>query len=125
MLKADFWHVCAELRQMRIKAETDKKEAALAESSMKSIESAARKAYEKDLAAQQANASANGDWVRPPTIPALVATSISTLLSWSLQGHTENSPIPCSELIVSLLLQVFDDASGHHYNAAQRYYHNR
>ena len=35
---------------MRIKAETDKKEAALAEASMKSIESAARKAYEKDLA---------------------------------------------------------------------------
>ena len=125
MLKADLWHECAELRQMRIKAETDKKEAALAEASMKSIESAARKAYEKDLAAQQANASANGDWVRPPITPALVATSTSTLSSWSLQGHTEKSPIPCSKLIMSLLLQVFDDASGHHYNAAQRYYHNR
>ena len=79
----------------------------------------------KTLQLSRPIASANGDWVRPPTIPALVATSISTLLSWSLQGHTENSPISCSELIVSLLLQVFDDASGHHYNAAQRYYHNR
>ncbi len=54
---------CAELRQMRIKADTDKKDAALAEASMQSIEAAARKAYEKDLAAQQASASANGDWV--------------------------------------------------------------
>ena len=24
-----------------------------------------------------------------------------------------------------ILAQVFDDASGHHYNAAQRYYYNR
>ncbi len=48
---------------MRIKADTDKKEAALAEASMQSIEAAARKAYEKDLAAQQACAQANGDWV--------------------------------------------------------------
>ena len=54
---------CAELRQMRIKADTDKKEAALAEASMQSIEAAAKKAYEKDLAAQQACARANGDWV--------------------------------------------------------------
>ena len=43
--------VCAELRQMRIKADTDKKDAALAEASMQSIEAAAKKAYEKDLAA--------------------------------------------------------------------------
>ena len=48
---------------MRIKADTDKKEAALAEASMHSIEAAARKAYEKDLVAQQACARANGDWV--------------------------------------------------------------
>lgn len=48
---------------MRIKADTDKKDAALAEASMQSIEAAAKKAYEKDLAAQQACASANGDWV--------------------------------------------------------------
>ena len=48
---------------MRLKADTDKKDAALAEASMQSIEAAARKAYEKDLAAQQACARANGDWV--------------------------------------------------------------
>ena len=54
---------CAELRQMRMKADTDKKEAALAVSSMQTIEAAAKKAYEKDLAAQQASARANGDWV--------------------------------------------------------------
>ena len=48
---------------MRVKADTDKKEAALAEASMQSIEAAARKAYEKDLAAQQASATANGNWV--------------------------------------------------------------
>ncbi|CAL5221235.1 g3388 [Coccomyxa viridis] len=75
-------NVARKLRQMRIKADTDKKEAALAEASMQSIEAAARKAYEKDLAAQQACAQANGDW-------------------------------------------VFDDASGHHYNSALRYYYNR
>ena len=33
---------CTELRQMRIKADTDKKEAALAVSSMQTIEAAAR-----------------------------------------------------------------------------------
>ena len=48
---------------MRVKADTDRKEAALAEASMQSIEAAARKAYEKDLAAQQASATANGNWV--------------------------------------------------------------
>lgn len=55
---------------MRMKADTDKREAALAESSMKSIEAAAQKAYEKDLAAQQASASANGDWVRMIHVPS-------------------------------------------------------
>ena len=77
---------------MRIKAETDKKEAALAEATLKSIESAARKAYEKDLAAQQANASANGNWVGPPLHACYWPKFISFLSSWSLQGHTKGSP---------------------------------
>ena len=47
------------------------------------------------------------------------------LSSLSLQDPTESSPIPCSKLITSSLLQVFDDASGNHYNAAQQYYYNR
>ena len=86
MLQADSWHKCAELRQMRIKAETDKKEAALAEASMKSIESAARKAYEKDLAAQKANATANGDWVGPPTTPVLMASFFVSPVELEITG---------------------------------------
>ncbi len=54
----------AELRNMRQKADSDKKEAALAEATMSSIEAAAKRQYEKDLAAAQAVAKSHGDWVR-------------------------------------------------------------
>ena len=54
----------AELRQMRHKADSDKKEAALADRTMHSIEEQAKKQYEKDLADAQAAASSIGDWVR-------------------------------------------------------------
>jgi hypothetical protein len=54
----------AELRQMRQKADSEKKEAALAEKTMSSIEAAAKKQYEKDIAEAQAVAKSHGDWVR-------------------------------------------------------------
>ena len=101
---------------MRVKADTDKKEAALAEASMQSIEAAARKAYEKDLAAQQASATANGSWV-----------SLSVLSHCRILRRTCHYTycIVLSYSAVLLSLQVFDDASGHHYNSALRYYFNR
>ena len=49
---------------MRHKADSDKKEEALASRTMASIEEQARQQYEKDLAAAQASASSIGDWVR-------------------------------------------------------------
>lgn len=52
-----------ELRQMRQRADTDKKEAVLAEATMSKIEAAAQKQYQKDLAAAQAVTSSHGDWV--------------------------------------------------------------
>ena len=61
----------AELRQMRHKADSDKKEAALADRTMQSIEAQAKKQYEQDVAAAQASASGIGDWVcSPPHEPS-------------------------------------------------------
>ncbi|CAL8468419.1 g7959 [Coccomyxa elongata] len=56
-------NVAKKLRQMRQKADSDKKEAVLADKTMSSIEAAAKKQYEKDLAAAKAVASSHGEWV--------------------------------------------------------------
>lgn len=102
----------AELRQMRHKADSDKKEAALADKTMQSIEAKAKKQYEQDMAAAEASASGIGDWVcSPPYEPVTglpiqaVAERWITTMSW-----------PC---------QVLDVASGYLYNAAQRFYYSR
>ena len=56
---------------MRHKADSDKKEAALADRTMQSIEAQAKKQYEQDVAAAQASASGIGDWVcSPPHVPS-------------------------------------------------------
>ena len=49
---------------MRHKADSEKKEEALASRTMASIEEQAQKQYEKDLEDAEASASSIGDWVR-------------------------------------------------------------
>lgn len=96
---------------MRQKADSDKKEAALAEATMSSIEAAAKRQYEKDLAAADAVAKSHGEWV-------------SLCVRACLCNHGVRG-INAKFKLGSCFEQAFDEGSKYFYNAAQRYYYSR
>ncbi len=104
---------------MRQRADTDKKEAVLAEATMSAIEAAAQRQYKKDLAAAEAVKSSHGDWVRL-LCPSLLIASLQQQPACS-NSHHSGLPV----ITTCLTFQVLDEDSGHYYNSAQRYYFSR